>query len=144
MSALRYTSVLIFCASASLVNSCAGPFDSKNEELADRASNLQDVAIAVQGFIIFGNPTSDLTGEQLIQEGTKDNPALLKPFQNYFLTARREGRYSSVLLCDKERHRAYAEDAGCTATRLDGGFWEEELARPCVFQLDLSAVCGAQ
>lgn len=144
MSASRYLSVLAICASAFVMVSCAWLIGSEDEELADRASNLQDVAIAVQGFVLFGDPAPDLTGEQLIQEGTSGNPALLTPFKDYFLTARREGQFSSVLLCDKDKHRAYAEDAGCTATRLDARLWEEAPAAACKFQLDLPAVCSAR
>jgi hypothetical protein len=144
MSASRYLPVLIICASAVLLVSCAGLFGSEDEKLSDRASNLQDVAIAVQGFVAFGEASPDLTGEQLIQQGTIDNPALLTPFKNYFLTARREGQFSSVLLCDKDRRRAYAEDAGCTATRLDARWWVENPAAACKFQIDLAAVCSAR
>lgn len=115
---------------------------TQDEDWADYAVSLGYVAVAVNGYVQFGQPPSDLTGEELIREATKDNPALLLPLKDHFLTARREGQLTSVLLCEKDRSRAIAEDAGCTAARLDARLWSESPPAACTFHLDLKSACG--
>ena len=136
---------LAFIAAAIIVISCTstrGANDS-DEELADRAQQLGYVAVAVDAFVKFGNPPATLTGEQLILEATRDNPDLLRPLEGYFVTARHEGRLNSVLMCDVDKRRALAEDAGCTSSRIDALLWKTTPTAPCSFTLNLEATCGA-
>lgn len=116
-------------------------YGSEDEELADKAVSLGYIAVAVDGFIRYGNPPIGMSGKELIENATRQNPDLLKPLAEYFLTARRDGVYSSVLLCDKEKKHALAEDAGCTPSRLDGRLWNEAPDAVCTFHLDLTAIC---
>jgi len=141
-----HTTSLVFITMMFFAISCTSTrgANGSDEELADLAQQLGYVAVAVHGLVRFGNPPADLTGEQLVIEATKDNPALLNPLSGYFVAARREGRLSSVLMCDIKRHHAVAEDAGCTSSRLDAPLWQTSLDSPCSFTLDLWAICGSK
>jgi len=132
---------LIILVTALVAVSCTQTSGANDEELADRAFQLGHVATALNGLIQYGNPSPDLTGDQLLQEATKDNPDLLKPFADYYLTARREGKFGSVLMCNKLKMKALAEDATCTAI-LDDRIWSEAPEAPCTFRLNLLDVCG--
>ncbi len=129
------------CAVAVLLVGCGSTLGSEDEELSDRAAQLGFVAGAVDGLVKFGNPSPTLTGDELLMEATKDNPSLLAPFSNYYVTARRQGNFSSVLMCNASRQRGLAEDAGCTSVRLDEALWKESRSAPCSFTLDLAQVC---
>ena len=132
---------LFLAVAVFLVVSCASSYGSEDEEFADKAVSLGYVAVAVDGYIKFGNPPPNLTGPDLVKEATKQNPDLLKPLADDFVTARRDGSLSAVLLCDKGKTRAIAEDSGCTSARLDGPLWKQAPGAKCDFQLDLIAVC---
>lgn len=119
--------------------SCA---PANDEDYADLAVHLGWVAGAVQGFVDFGEPEAGLSGSEILKQALAMNPDLMKGLQGYYVTSRIIGAYSSVLLCDADQTVLIAEDAGCSATRLDGRYWgEAPLA--CEFQLDLAAVCAA-
>lgn len=133
--------IAIVITAAALVSSCATGHGADDEKHADRAINLGYIALAVQGLVAYGAPPPDLQGQALVNEAVKDNPDLLSSLNDYFVTARQDGRVSSVLMCDAERQRAIAEDAGCTSARLDGRLWIEQADAPCEFQLDLAAIC---
>lgn len=138
----RFLSLIIF-AMALLAVSCTPTRGANDEELADRAFQLSHVATALNGLIQYGNPSPDLTGDQLLHEATKDNPDLLRPFTDYYLTARREGKFGSVLMCNKSKTKGLAEDATCTPV-LDDRIWSESPDAPCAFRLNLSAVCRSR
>lgn len=142
MKPFRHSPCLVLAVAVFLVVSCASSYGSEDEEFADKAVSLGYVAVAVDGYIKFGNPPPALNGPELVKEATKQNPDLLKPLADYFVTARRDGHLSSVLLCNKEKTRAIAEDSGCTSARLDGPLWKEIPDANCNFQLDLMTVCN--
>lgn len=125
------------------VVACSQTVSDQDEEFSDKAAQLGRLAGAVDGLIKFGSPPDTLTGEQLLREAVKDNPALLAPFINYFVIARREGALSSVLLCSQSRKNAIAEDAGCTSARLDAAIWRVNPAASCSFTLNLIEICAA-
>jgi hypothetical protein len=121
-------------------SSCVTGQSSADESLVGHAQQLQYIAVAVQGYVDFGNPEASLSGEELIAEATKENPELVEPLRDYYVTARRVGSFSSVMMCDIDKTKALVEDAGCTSSRIDallGG----SSNRSCVFWLDLQALC---
>ena len=74
MMAKPRTTLLVVIAMMFFAISCTSTRSANDEELADRAQQLGYVAVAVNGFVRFGNPPVDLTGEQLVREATKDIP----------------------------------------------------------------------
>ncbi|WP_417798020.1 hypothetical protein [Terasakiella pusilla] len=119
--------------------SCA---PANDEDYADLAVHLGWVAGAVQGFVEFVEPEAGLSGGEILKQALVMNPDLMKGLQGYYVTSRIKGAYSSVLLCDADQMVLLAEDAGCSATRLDGRFWDQA-PLPCEFQLNLIEVCAA-
>lgn len=113
------------------------------EELADAAVNLGYIATAVDGYVRFGDDAGQLSSDELIRNATSENPALLSSLSAYVIRARRDGKYSSVLLCDLESRVAYAEDAGCTSGKLDANYFDgpEKSQKACEFRLNLAETC---
>ena len=141
---IKMTTRLAMLATALFLSACFTGRANDSELYADRAINLGWIAGALQGLVDFGNPADGLTGEALIIEATKDNPRLLDPLAEFYVIGRTVGDYSSVLMCDGERKRALAEDAGCTSTKLDARLWDKSPSIPCAFQLDIVAICSGK
>lgn len=142
MRMTQRTSIFATAIAVFFVASCASSFGSEDEELSDKAVSLGYIAVAVDGYIRFGKPPKSLNGEALLTQATSQNPKLLAPLSDYFIQVRREGTHSSVLLCDKEKARGLAEDAGCTSSKLDAAYWKSAPNAPCEFQLILANTCN--
>jgi len=84
------------------------------------------------------------TDDGRLHQVTLQNPDQLKPLAGYYVTARQVDGVSIVLLCDRDKKRALAEDAGCTSSRLDGRWWTEMPDAGCGFHLNPATVCVAK
>ncbi len=141
---MKTKSTVMFVIASMLVvalYACVFP-DGDDKKYANASVNLGYVAKAVDGYVRYGNPPTDQSGEALLQEATKINPDLLPPLADYLVMAKREGQLSAVLLCTADGKRGLAEDAGCTASKLDGPYWQDSEFVACSFQLDLIRACG--
>lgn len=103
------------------------------------ASALTKLARAVDVYVGENSMASAMRGEELVRAAADRDPSLLEPFSKFRVTARVEGRNSSVLVCTADGRRTLIEDAGCTA-RSDAQRWDDG-SYPCGFTLDLAAVC---
>lgn len=119
----------------------AGSQSFDESELLVKASALTKVAAALESAVRFKGAPDSLSEEQLKDFATRHDPGLLEPFTNLTLRVRRTGRYSSALVCTRDKRFALIEDAGCTA-RLDARLWEHYPVPSCDFQLRLEEVCG--
>jgi hypothetical protein len=111
-----------------------------NATMCPLASALTKVARAVDAYAADNPAAGSLRGVDLVDAATKHDPTLVQPFSQFHITARVEGRNSSVLVCTRDQKRSLIEDAGCTA-RSDAQRWADVPPFPCGFSLDLAAVC---
>lgn len=127
-----------------VISACVNTSMANDEKVADLAQQVRYVAGAVQSFVKYEVPATDTMGAELIAVATQVNPRLLEPFVGYYLTARRAGPYSAVLLCDIGRSEALVEDAGCTNLKTE--WWQSANSppRPCEFHLELKSICAAR
>lgn len=103
------------------------------------ANPVKFIAQAVDGVVRYDPGAANLSGMELIEYATRNDPTLPSPFRGsgrYKLDARRDGKLSAVLLCDGDT--ALFEDAGCTGPMDWNGVSQP---RPCGFALDLPQVC---
>lgn len=112
------------------------------ETMCSLASSLTKVAKAVDGYVS-QNPSAAaaMQGRALVEAATKPDPGLLDPFEGYSISARAQGRNSSVLVCTSDQALGLLEDAGCTA-RADAHRWQHNPPLLCGFSLDLDVTCS--
>lgn len=108
--------------------------------LREKESALNKLAASLESAVRFQDAPVDLSEEELKAFAVKDYPAQLEPFSELLVRVRREGIYSSVLVCTADRAKALWEDAGCTPP-LDLRLWNREPPEPCRFKLDLPRTC---
>lgn len=138
----RGSVVIVALAVVLAFTGCQFVFASEEEKMGELAAAVMHVSAAVHAYVRYSNVPETLTGEELIVEATRENRALLQPFADYYLTARRVGKLSAVLVCDRERIRALLEDTGCTTVKFDGPRWRESPPATCSFVLNLDIVCA--
>jgi hypothetical protein len=112
-------------------------------EMCSLASRLTKIAKMVDDYASTNPDATLMTGQQLVQRATGHDEEALQPFGDYFVTARVEGRSSSVLVCTSDQRLGLLEDAGCTA-RADVHRWQHVPTLPCGFSLDLDATCAGR
>lgn len=105
------------------------------------ASALTKVSAAVDAKIRYEDFPASSSSDDVLQAVAKDDPALMRNFENRVLLVRRDGEDSAVLLCEPVPGRALLEDAGCTA-KMDVHRWSATGSQKCEFTLDLKAACG--
>lgn len=111
------------------------------ERMYMQASALSKLARAVQATVYRAFP-DDLSEPVLLYVATRDDRSLLEPFSGYTLRVRREGRLTSVLLCDGDASRRLIEDAACTG-KIDRHDWRDAAApAPCAFVQPLGEICA--
>jgi hypothetical protein len=115
----------------------AQPLDEAT--MGPKESALNKVVAALEAAVVFKGASPSLTEEQLLAFAVQDDPAQLDPFKDLRLRVRRNGPYSSVLVCTADGKRALLEDAGCTP-KLDGRHWDKPPVA-CEFRLDLVQAC---
>ena len=136
---MRYLVNIIaaFCLSACAV---AQP-SHDTEQMYIKASALTKLSTAVHGFIRYENPPENLTDSEVLQQATREDPALLSPFSGYKLRVLRQNRNASVLMCSADSTQGLLEDVGCTA-QLDKHLWLSGKHEVCEFTLNIEVVCG--
>lgn len=122
-----------------VLTACPAP-GADPDEMYALASSVMDVSSAVQTYARYGGAPEGLQGPDLVARATAHNPAKLEGLKGYYVTARRVGEWTSVLVCDAEGGNARLEDAACTMP-LDAHVWQDRGDAPCDFVLDLEAVC---
>jgi hypothetical protein len=131
----RLTLVLaLLCLS---VGCPAQPLDEAT--MSPKESALNKVAASLEAAVVFKGASTSLTEEQLLAFAVKDDPAQLEPLRDLQVRVRRNGPYSSVLVCTADGKRALLEDAGCTP-KLDAKLWDKPPVA-CEFRLDLAEAC---
>lgn len=121
------------------VASCAF-FEHDDEYYYGLASNLPAISNAVGAYADSPGTPAELIGPALIIQATKNNPVKLDSFKDLYITARRVGIFTSVLVCDANQGHAYFEDTDCTV-KIDQHFWRDAPDSACQFTLDLEKAC---
>ncbi|MBI2993623.1 MAG: hypothetical protein HYY48_05535 [Gammaproteobacteria bacterium] len=103
------------------------------------AAALTKVALSVETFVL-DNPESRLQGQDLLKAATQHDPGQLDDLSAYWVTARSQGGFSSVLMCSSDKSEALLEDAGCTS-RMDVHAWQTANKEKCDFAIDLVRIC---
>ena len=122
-----------------LVGFAATAWADEAEEMYIQAAALTKLAAAVEATVYRGLP-ADLSEGVLLDLATRHDPNLLMPFAGFALRVRREGDYTSVLLCTEDRSQRLIEDAACTA-KVDRHYWRDAVVAGCEFEQPLAAVC---
>lgn len=115
--------------------------DSREDKMYALASALPGVADAVAASVRFGMVADGVDGPALVEEANTRNPSRLDPFKDYYLTARRVGQRTSVLVCDADRSQGLLEDTNC-GSGVEEHLWRDRQNAPCAFVIDLVAVCS--
>ena len=128
----------LFLLAMLISEASCGPSSQKMQTLGDE---LRRLTAAVQGEVI-ADPagTAGLSDKELLARATADDPALLKPFDDYSLRTSREGNYVSVLVCTQDGKRGLLEDTNCTVA-LDRQLWRESSEAACQPTVRLADVC---
>jgi hypothetical protein len=128
---------------ALILSGCAvapTPEPYSDEKMTIAASALTKVAAAAEGMARYGQVPNGTSDEAFLILATEHDPALLQPFANYRVRARRQDRHAAVLLCTADGSEALIEDLGCTAAS-DVHHWRSLPRHGCEFSLDLAEVC---
>ena len=132
---LRY---LVLSASFFMLSGCAA--QRSETEMNFSASALTKLSAAVDATVRYTQIPAGVNGAELLALSTVEDPTLLEPFKTFKILARRDGRFSEVLVCEADGSAALLEDSGCTA-KLDRHAWREKPLSRCEFSLDLAALC---
>ncbi|MEJ2801589.1 hypothetical protein WAE61_06900 [Comamonadaceae bacterium PP-2] len=133
-----YTRIAL-CLSVFVLAACETT--PKEREMNTLASAVTKVSAAVDATARYKRSADDLNGTQLLQASTAHDPSLLKPFDGQLVRVLRDGRDSSVLVCNAKSGKALLEDAGCTP-QLDAHRWRDTPQTNCEFSLDLKKICA--
>lgn len=114
-----------------------------DEEMYRLASALTKLSAAAEATVRYENPPDGISEEELLRLATQHDPALLKPFERYFVRVLSQDRHAIVLVCTKDREQGLIEDAGCSA-RLDVHLWQVQPPKSCDFTVKVEDVCAAQ
>lgn len=123
---------MLFCIA------CANkPDEYEPERMTDLASQLKDIATALDGTLKFSN--KHYTDEkQLLQDAINNDANRLAPFNQYQLHVIIDKNNAALLLCDN--NTLLIEDAGCTA-QSDVQHWRQP-NNECKATLALSQICN--
>ena len=116
---------------------------SNDEEMYRLASALTKLSAAAEATVRYENPPAGISEEELLRLATQHDPALLKPFESYFVRVLSRDRHAIVLVCTKDKGQGLLEDAGCSA-RLDVHLWQAQPPKSCNFTVKVEEVCTAQ
>ncbi len=111
------------------------------ERMYESGSALTKLSAAMEAYIRFGNPGTELSEAQLLLNGTEHDPALLSQLGAYTVRVQQRERHAVLLLCSKETKQALLEDAGCTG-KMDVHHWQQA-PRDCSFTIEVASLCPA-
>lgn len=121
--------------------SCLSVHSGDEEKYYQLASALTKLSKAVEAEVVFENPSSQTTGEELLSKATAHDRSLLSPFSQYSLQAVRQGGHAALLLCTSDGQQALLEDIGCSPV-LDRHAWKIKSLQPCRSVIDVERVCA--
>ena len=134
----RFFRVLLIVEMSLGVAGCAT--SQTERELNFTASALTKVSAAVDSTVRYTQVLEQATSSELLALSTSHDPALMEPFKNFKVLARRAGPHSEVLVCEADGSKGLLDDSGCTA-KLDKHLWRDSPTALCEFTLDLEALC---
>ena len=106
--------------------------------MADLASQLKDIATAVDGTLKFSE-TSYSTTDELLKAAVNNDLSKLAPFEEYTLIVNVQDDDAVLLLCDA--NTALIEDAGCTA-QSDIQHWGSGVIHQCEITINAQQLCN--
>ncbi len=121
--------------------SCLSVHAGEEEKYYQLATALTKLSKAVEAEVVFENPSSQTTGEELLSKATAHDRSLLSPFSQYSLQAVRQGGHAVLLLCTSDGQQALLEDIGCSPV-LDRHAWKIKPLQPCRPVIDVDRVCA--
>ena len=113
------------------------PNEYEPERMADLASQLKDIAAALDGTLKFSD-THYTEGKQLLQDAIDNDANRLVSFNQFQIHVIIDKSNAALLLCDN--NTLLIEDAGCTA-QSDVQHWRQP-NNECKATLALSQVCN--
>ena len=126
--------------SAFVTVGCASAFSDEN--LTRLATSLTKVSSSVHATVRYDRSADTLDEAELLDFSVSHKPSYLTPFEGFIVKVRRDGKYSSVLVCDEDGKEGLMEDAGCTG-KMDEAMWQTMPEAACAFTLNLAEVCTA-
>ena len=132
MKHLLYISLIV------LLSGCYTPKKNNPEVMADLASQLKDIATAVDGTLKFSE-TPYSTTDELLKAAVNNDLSKLAPFGKYTLIVNVQDDNAVLLLCDA--NTALIEDAGCTA-QSDIQHWGAEAIHQCEITINAQQLCN--
>ena len=118
---------------------CTSTASSSNdpEIMADLASQLKDVAAAVDGTLKFSANTFN-DPQALLMAAINNDASKIAPFKGYQLKIETQANNAVLLLCKDEV--ILIEDAGCTA-QSDVQHWQSKQKQACQLTINTTEVC---
>ncbi|MBQ4858482.1 hypothetical protein [Pseudoalteromonas sp. MMG007] len=122
-----------------LAMGCTTSSQNKSPELmSDLASQLKDIATAVDGTLKFSDTKFEST-DALLMAAINNDLSKLAPFDTYTLIVDVQKNNAVLLLCDK--NSALIEDVGCTA-QSDIQHWQAKKAQKCEVTANAQKLCN--
>lgn len=110
------------------------------EKMLELGSSLTKLSTAVESTVRYKNPSAGISDEDLLVLATRQDPGLLRPFDDYKVRVLSQDKHAIVLVCSKDGKNGLIEDVGCSG-KLDRHLWEEEPGMPCEFTLSIQLAC---
>ncbi|PCK31319.1 hypothetical protein [Pseudoalteromonas piscicida] len=112
-------------------------YSNDPEDMADLASQLKDIAAAVDGTLKFSTNKFD-DPQTLLLAAINNDTSKIAPFEGYQLKVETQANHAVLLLCKDEV--ILIEDAGCTA-QSDIQHWQSEQKQACQLTINTTEVC---
>lgn len=115
------------------------------EDISGIRNQYENALGVVQGSVMVGDVSSDMSGEEIVRQGLAGSAYLLKEMSDYYLTAKIQeggGKLRAVLLlCTKKNGYALLEGVLCKNTKFIEERWQETPKHPCDFSIQASERC---
>lgn len=121
-----------------LLSGCYTATNYNSEVMADLASQLKDIAAAVDGTLKFSESSYSSTDE-LLKVAINNDVSKLTPFNDYKLIIEVQKNHAVLLLCNGDT--ALIEDIGCTA-QSDLQHWKSDSIHSCLITLEAKNLCN--
>lgn len=120
--------------------SCLSVHAGEEEKYYQLATALTKLSKAVEAVVVFDDPSSQTTGQELLSQATVHDRSLLLPFSSYSLQAVRQEGHAVLLVCTADGHQSLLEDVGCSAA-LDRHAWKNKPPQPCRLVIKVDRIC---
>ena len=129
--------ILLTCTLAATLTSCAAQ-DAR--QMYAKASALTKLSAAVEATVLYKDPSSELTDNELLRLSTAGDSTLFQEFNSFSLRVHKASNAVIVLVCNLDGTVALLEDASCTA-KLDRHHWRDSASAQCEFTLNAAETC---